>query len=740
MLRRIIAKILWRLIILLLLTTGAIYFLLNTQAGTDFIFSSVRNYLPPQLQVSGITGELASNIKFENLNYDHDGTQVVIKSLAARWQFWPLLNKRLVIDDITLDGVKIIIKPGNARGQQSGNVDLRSVLDMLARLNLKRANFNDVEVEFGQAKFLLNGSIDTKWHIKWSLVVPALNQFSRDMTGKVISQGEIFGERKSPDIRADISLTDFRFDQVGSKSISGKILNNKGTLQVNELKIKRFQVPDFKIATAVTFNHNNFSLEAAINFNAANRIAAVMAIPEWNNAAGLNQAFRATAKAQVNDFSQFNTLFKTVPQVRQFAGKVTGTFTAAGTLMQPVIEGGLKAANGSVYIPDAAMKLQNISLSTYYKSGNKVQLSGTFNAGEGSGKLSGTLDIEQHALPLQLHVQADKIMAYDDRNYKIIVSPDINLLYENDDLNLEGTILVPYAKITPIEINTTATLPSDVVIVNQASAMQVTPTNITLQLKIILGETVKIRYHGLKTSLQGSVTINGYPDKPLTATGEFRLAKDGTFRAYGKQLVIQEGRLIYAGNQVTNPGISLRALQTVKRVGFSSGSQSIYSGSDSLVVGMDVSGTLDKPVISLFSDQPGLSQGDILSYLLFGYPQSQASGASSLVLLSAATDMMGGKENKNIISNLQQSLGLEDFSVGSTEYYDYENDASHNAATFNVGRSLGHNLSLHYSIGLFQPIQIFSLRYQINRHLVLQTETSTLENGGDLLYQLESRE
>ncbi len=236
------------------------------------------------------------------------------------------------------------------------------------------------------------------------------------------------------------------------------------------------------------------------------------------------------------------------------------------------------------------------------------------------------------------------------------------------------------------------------------------------------------------------MTINGYPDKPLTATGEFSLAKDGTYRAYGKQLLIQEGRLIYAGNQVTNPGISLRALHTVKRLGFASGSQSIYSGSDTIVVGVDVSGTLDKPVISLFSDQSVLSQGDILSYLLFGYPQSQASGASSLVLLNAATDMMGGKENKNIINNLQQSLGLEDLSVGSTEYYDYQNETSHNTTTFNVGRNLGHNLSLHYSIGLFQPIQIFSLRYQINRHLILQTETSTLENGGDLLYQLESRE
>ncbi len=284
------------------------------------------------------------------------------------------------------------------------------------------------------------------------------------MTGKFASRGEIFGARLHPDIRADISLTQFQFDKVGIKAITGKILNNKGSLQVNALIIKRFQVPDFRIEALTNFKNNKFQLDAAIIFNAINRINAMLTIPEWKNAAGLNQVFRATAKVAVNDFSQFNTLFATVPEVRQFTGKVTGAFTATGTVLAPVVDGGLKAANGSVYIPAAAMKLQNISLSTYYHSGQKVQLSGTFTAGEGRGKLSGTYDLEQRALPLQLNMQAEQILAYDDRNYKIIVSPNINLLYENDDLHLDGTILVPYAKITPIEMGSTATLPSDVVI------------------------------------------------------------------------------------------------------------------------------------------------------------------------------------------------------------------------------------------------------------------------------------
>jgi translocation and assembly module TamB len=262
-----------------------------------------------------------------------------------------------------------------------------------------------------------------------------------------------------------------------------------------------------------------------------------------------------------------------------------------------------------------------------------------------------------------------------------------------------------------------------------------------------LGDHVNLKYRGLNAALQGTINISGVPGSPLTATGEFSIAKDSKYKAYGRQLLIQQGQLIYAGNLLTNPGISLRATQQVKSVGFTGTSQfqtedfkPVYSGSDTITVGIAVSGTLDKPAINLFSDPAGLSQGDILSYMLFGYPQAQATGASGLALLNAASDMVGGTDKKNIVNNLQQSLGLDELSVGSTEYYDMKSDLAQNTTTVNVGRNLGHKLSLHYSVGLFQPVQVFSLRYQINRHLVLQTETSTLENGGDLMYQLESRE
>jgi translocation and assembly module TamB len=243
----------------------------------------------------------------------------------------------------------------------------------------------------------------------------------------------------------------------------------------------------------------------------------------------------------------------------------------------------------------------------------------------------------------------------------------------------------------------------------------------------------------------------GNGGNPVTAIGQFQI-NDGSYRAYGRTLIIQQGKLIYAGNLLTNPGISLRAASTIKVTNLSGGNQfdskdfqPVYMGSGTIQVGVAVTGTIDKPRVTLFSDQPGLSQGDILSYLLFGYPQSQMTKNSSFDFLGIASEMYGGPSTTGATSNLQNKLGLDELSVGSMEYYTPPNandlnsvPSTQQTSAVNIGRNFGHNLSVHYSIGLFQQVQVFSLRYQINKHFAVQTETSTLENGGDLLYQLES--
>lgn len=753
-----IGKILLKIFVRVMIASGVLaailYALVGTEGGMQFVWGNVARILPQSIHVGRVEGTLLTNLGIYNVTYRKDNVTLTIKSLELHWQTLPLLRQRIVIDTFNLDGLHLTATATGASSNRAPAIDMNTIFDWLAKINFHQANFHDVKVDVANAQISLEGSLDANWHLQWYANVPALQQLTSGLRGQFFTNGNITGPRLQPTLAVNLQLQDFSSKYVSIKSVSGqltselnKVSQDRGELQIKGLSIKDFLVPDFKLQTLSYWSANDYLLNADITLSQVNHITAAFRLPSLQLANGLNQAFTGSAKANVNDFAQFNTLFRQLKEVKNFAGKVTGAFTGSGTIAHPIFDGGLTAENGSVYIPSAALSLQKIKLVTRYRTGQKVGLSGEFTVLDGRATLSGTYDLESASLPLQLEVNAENLVLYHSKYYKVKLTPSIKLFYQNDDLTLSGSIFVPEASIHPTDFSTTATLPSDVVIVNQQNITPATPTNITLQMQLILGDHVKIRYHGLNAGLQGKININGVPGSPLTATGEFTIAKDSQYQAYGKQMQIQEGRLIYAGNLLTNPGISLRATQTVKTVGFTGSSQfknedfkPVYSGSDMITVGIAVSGTVDKPLITLFSDPAGLSQGDILSYLLFGYPQSQASGASSLALLSAASDMVGGSKKGNIMNRVQQTFGLDELSVGSTEYYDMKSDLAQNTTTVNIGRNLGSKLSLHYSVGLFQPVQVFSLRYLINKHLVLQTETSTQESGGDLLYQLESRD
>ncbi len=751
---KILLKLAVRVILVLGVLGTIIYATVGTEAGMQFVWANVAKILPETIHVGSVQGTLLTNLGIYNVTYRKDNVTLTIKSLELHWQTLPLLRRRIVIDTFNLDGLHLSITPGNASSAPP-SIDMNTLFGWLAQLNFRQANFHDVKLQIASARIDVEGTLDANWHLQWNANIPALQQLSSSVRGQFYTNGDITGPRLRPTLAVNLQMKNFASKYVSIEAVSGQMTSelnqasqDRGVVMVKGLSIKDFLVPDFKLQTLSYWSANDYLLNADIFLSPVNHITAAFRLPGLTLSNGLNQTFSGKAVANVNDFAQFNTLFRHLSEVRNFAGKVTGAFTGSGTIAHPIFDGGLNAENGSVYIPAASLSLQKISLATRYHTGQKVGLSGAFTVLGGQAQLSGTYDLESDALPLQLDVKATDLVLYHSKHYKVKLTPTFKLFYQNDDLTLTGSVFVPEASIHPTDFSATATLPSDVVIVNQQNITPATPTNITLQMQVVLGDHVTIRYHGLTAGLQGKININGVPGSPLTATGEFAITKDSQYQAYGKQLQIQEGRLIYAGNLLTNPGISLRATHTVKTVGFTSTSQfqnedfkPVYSGSDMVTVGIAVSGTIDKPLITLFSDPAGLSQGDILSYLLFGYPQAQASGASSLALLNVASDMVGGgSDKKNIVDRVQQTFGLDELSVGSTEYYDMKSDLAQNTTTVNIGRSLGSKLSLHYSVGLFQPVQVFSLRYLINKHLVLQTQTSTQESGGDLLYQLESRE
>jgi autotransporter translocation and assembly factor TamB len=419
-----------------------------------------------------------------------------------------------------------------------------------------------------------------------------------------------------------------------------------------------------------------------------------------------------------------------------------------GALSHPTINADLSINNTHLVIPELGIKIENIHLHAYTDNKNQLQINGDFQSGTGVAKLNGAIDFNKTELPGTLTIKGNNLRIVNLTHYKITASPDIQINFSNADILLKGTLHIPEAEITPSDFSNTITMPDEVVYVGQVKTHRTDfLSHLNLDLDIILGEKIFVQYQDLQANLGGKVKITQTPTTATIGTGEL-YAISGKYHAYGQTLAIQQGKLIYTGTPLLNPGLSIRAAREIKTVAVTPGAsefannpvmQPTYLGTDVTTVGVQIQGTIQNPVISLFST-PTMNQGDILSYLLFGYPQSQAKGTNqiSALLTAASTLNPSGKTPLSDITNgLQDKLGLNELGVSSTEIFSPDTGTSVATTSFIVGKQLAKDLYIHYSIGLFNPVSVLNLRYKLSKRWAIQSETSTIDSGADFLYSLE---
>ena len=123
------------------------------------------------------------------------------------------------------------------------------------------------------------------------------------------------------------------------------------------------------------------------------------------------------------------------------------------------------------------------------------------------------------------------------------------------------------------------------------------------RVRVILGDEVEVKASGFSGEVTGSLLVIEQPGKATTGVGEL-LVSNGVYKAYGQDLTLERGRLVFAGGPVGNPGLDLRAFRRAD---------------DGTIAGIMVRGTLEAPQTTLYSDPP-MGQSEALAYLLLGHP------------------------------------------------------------------------------------------------------------------------
>ncbi len=226
------------------------------------------------------------------------------------------------------------------------------------------------------------------------------------------------------------------------------------------------------------------------------------------------------------------------------------------------------------------------------------------------------------------------------------------------------------------------------------------------------GANFQLQGHGISTRLAGLLTLKAEGrDAPPRLTGELRTV-NGTYRAYGQRLNIEEGTLRFSG-AYDNPALDIRALRP----------------NLTQVVGVQVGGTAQLPVVRLYSD-PDLPDADKLSWLLLGRASSNA-GAEAAMLQQAALALLSGKGARPM-DGLYNALGLDEVSLGQTATTNLDGSSS-TEATVKLGKRISRDFYVAYERSLAGAMGTFYVFYDLSKRFTLRGESGA-QSAVDLIF------
>lgn len=426
------------------------------------------------------------------------------------------------------------------------------------------------------------------------------------------------------------------------------------------------------------------------------------------------------------------------------AGRLRFRGELGGTVVAPRVDGELDGRSLALVQRELGWRLVNGTLDARFEGDRLVLRRLRLESGEGAITMEGTLRLD--GLQGAFDLRADRLPVPLGPGERIVVSGATTVTSRQADLRWTGDLRVDEGLIE-LRGGEAPRLPDDVVIVgreqeraasvNTGTRASAAPDEakrsdglrVAAQLKLDLGEKLRVRGSGVDVLLAGALDLRGdLPASPL-AYGTVRVAQ-GTYSAYGQELQITRGRVVFDG-PIDNPVLDIVAMRLGRPV----------------EAGVAVTGTVLSPRVRLVSN-PDVPDTEKLSWLVLGVGFADArSGAQMAALRAAAASLLGSGGSSS--GGIAQSLGLDVLTIRSARSGDafdpdfgatFPGQPAGAAATPSaeqdvvaIGKRLGSRVLVTYEQGLRGVWNLLRIQYEITDRLSLRAQTGT-DTALDLLY------
>ena len=606
------------------------------------------------------------------------------------------------------------------------------------------------------------GQFYPKLNINWQANALELGAWQNYIQGKLSGNGLLTGTVKKPQLNATLELQHINSRQEPSLFYipllhaklsldSHDILNL--TLNVQRGYYKDFALPPLQLKTQTKLYSNTLKGLISLTSKTHTQLDLQWKLPHSHSRLFANkpQTIQAQLTGNFRDLSAWPLPWKYLNNPR---GQLQTRLRLKGTLQQPKLSGQLHLTEGQFHIPNLGLQVSQVKIHLDANHSNVIKLDGQALSGQGIIKVQGDIkQLTNHPIA-KLKVTGTRILTTRTAHLILYTTPKLHLTLTPKELITTGSVIIPEATIGSgqlEEVNLSAdvrlldtTMDRDT---NQHITTQPKTFRLSHDLQIQLGNKVRLNNRGLSARIKGALHIKASPNHLTVANGKIQI-QDGKYQAYGQDLTISEGELLFAGGPINNPGLNITAQRTITVASTAlrhlnntrvlDTPTQFNDATTQLTIGLLIGGTSEQPQINLFSEPGGLSQNDILSYLLLGRSAAQATNADTQYLWQAASALGAGSTQSGLGYTLKKSLKIDDISIESALEPSNEDDGSLQATPALVlGKRLNKNLYLSYRVGLLQPLNTLRLLYSFSKKWSVQIATGDHGSGVDMYYTIE---
>ena len=386
--------------------------------------------------------------------------------------------------------------------------------------------------------------------------------------------------------------------------------------------------------------------------------------------------------------------------------------TGSGSLAAPRIDGQIDASRIRFAMPEQGLAITDGTLKLVLADDRvRVQQgeligSGDIKGGGGRIVVSGEGQLRNPQAGLTLNFEKFAVTNRSDR--RVIVSGITHLGLDQKRLQLTGELKADRARLEIPEASRPA-LSDDVVIVGQPPREKPAGPRfpLMLDLKLNLGDDFLFKGGGLDARLGGALRVFTAAEV-LRGEGAIRV-EQGRFAAYGQTLDIERGQLRFVGS-IDNPGLDVLAVRKTS----------------SVKVGVQVGGTVQRPLVKLYSD-PAMPDSEKLSWLVLGHGLEGGGQQEFALLQLAAGALLSQAESVSTQAELAEALHIDSFGVRGGEGEDL-------GSTFvSVGKRISSRVTLSYEQSLDGLSQVVKVLYQLSPHVRLEAGAG-VESSFDVFY------